>query len=392
MKYDFDRVVDRKNTDSAKWDNLTTLFGNEDVIPMFVADMDFNAPPAVVEAIRNKAAQGIYGYPKKPASYNQSILNWFEKRHGWEVDEEWLSLCPGVLAGLSMALQALSEPGDKVIVQPPVYFPFYRVVENNGRRLTYNPLIFENGRYAMDFEDLAKRADSHTRLMILCNPHNPVGRVWSEDDLEKVGRFCLENNIILLSDEIHSDLLYAGVKHVPTAMISAELAQNTLSFFAPSKTFNLAGLRASVAIIPNQDLRNKYDDQLRRCHMGDNTFGLIALDAAYKHGEEWLEAFLEYQQKNMEFALDYFEEKIPRIKPIRPEGTYMLWLDCRDLGLDDRELGDFMAQKARVGLTPGHIFGPSGSGFQRMIMACSRATLEKALTRIEEAVRSLNLR
>jgi len=389
MKYDFDRVVDRKNTDSAKWDNLTTLFGHEDVIPMFVADMDFNAPPAVVEAVNRKAEQGIYGYPNKPASYNDSIINWFQKRHGWKIEEAWLSSCPGVLAGLSLAIQVLSEPGDKIIVQPPVYFPFFRLIQDNGRRITHNPLVFRDGRYFMDFDDLAEKADRHTRLLILCSPHNPVGRVWNREELERVGEFCRDHNIILLSDEIHSDLCFQGVKHTPLAMISQELAANSISFFAPSKTFNLAGLKASVTIIPNQDLKNRYNDKLRNNHMGDNTFGLVALEAAYKHGEEWLEELLEYQQGNLEFALQYFEEKIPRIKPVKPEGTYMLWLDCRDLGLNDQGLGEFMSRTARVGLTPGHVFGPGGSGFQRLIMACPRATLEQALNRIETAVNGL---
>jgi cystathionine beta-lyase len=284
---------------------------------------------------------------------------------------------------------ALSRPGDGVLVQPPVYYPFFKVIENNGRQVVNNPLILEDGRYHMDFEDLEKRAGENIKLMILCSPANPVGRVWKEEDIQRVGKFCLKNNIILISDEIHSDIVYPHFKHTPTATISKELAQITITCMAPSKTFNLAGLQSSVMIIPDQDLRNTYNQLLNNLNSGmDNVFGMVAFECAYKFGQDWLTEFLIYLHKNLEFTTQYFEERIPRIKVIEPEATYLVWLDCRGLGLNNRELKDFMIKKAKVGLDNGPIFGQGGEGFQRLNIACPRKTLEKGLRRIEAAVNS----
>ncbi|MBW1708919.1 MAG: PatB family C-S lyase, partial [Deltaproteobacteria bacterium] len=380
MKYDFDRVIDRTNTNSAKWDAVEQLFGDKDVLPMWVADMDFQVPTEVIEALKKKAGHGIFGYTFKQPSYYEPFLNWMEKRHGWQIKKEWLTYSPGVVTSLILCVLALTQPGDKVILQPPVYYPFFRVILNNGRQVVNNPLKFENGRYYMDLDDLEKRAGGRTRLMILSSPHNPVGRLWEKEELVKLGEFCVKNDIVLISDEVHSDLVYTGHKHIPTASISEEISLQTITCVAPSKTFNLAGLKSSVIIISDPKLRNQYNVMLGNLGIGmDNSFGLEALKSAYQHGEEWLKQLLEYLQQNMEFTLRYFEEKIPEIKVIKPEATYLLWLDCRKLGFDNKGLKEFMIKKAKVGLDDGPPFGPGGEGFQRINIACPRATLEEGL-------------
>ena len=390
MKYDFDEVIERRNTNSAKWDGVLKLFGDKDVLPMWVADMDFKSPKPVIEALKNKAEEGIYGYPVRPASYYEAFMDWTQKHHGWTVEKEWLTFSPGVVTGLSVLILALSRPGDKVLVQPPVYYPFFELIESNGRQVVNNPLILRDGRYYMDFEDLEKRADGDVKLMILCSPANPVGRVWDEEDLRRVGEFCIKNGIILISDEIHSDIVFPGYRHTPTATLSKELAQITITCMAPSKTFNLAGLRSSVIIIPDQNLRGKYNHFLRRVHIEtDNVFGMAAFESAYKHGQDWLTALLKYLDKNLEFTIKFMEERIPRIKVIKPEATYLVWLDCRSLELENQELKDFMVKKAKVGLDDGPIFGQGGEGFQRLNIACPRKTLEEGLKRIEKAVNDL---
>jgi cystathionine beta-lyase len=389
MDYDFDNVIERRTTNSAKWDGVLKLFGDKDVLPMWVADMDFKAPPPVIEALKQRAEEGIYGYPLRPPSYYDAFIDWTRRHHDWKVEKKWLTFSPGSMTGLSVMILALTRPGDGVIVQPPVYYPFFEVIENNGRQVVNNPLILKNGRYNMDFEDLEKRAGDNAKLMILCSPANPVGRVWKKEDIQRVGKFCLKNNIILISDEIHSDIVYPHFKHTPTATISRELAQITITCMAPSKTFNLAGLKSSVIIIPDQDLRHRYNQFLKniRIHM-DNVFGMAAFESAYKFGEDWLTEFLIYLHKNLEFTIKYFEERIPGIKVIEPEATYLVWLDCRGLGLNTQELKDFMIKKAKVGLDDGPIFGQGGEGFQRLNIACPRKTLEKGLRRIEAAVNS----
>ncbi|MBW2623498.1 MAG: pyridoxal phosphate-dependent aminotransferase [Deltaproteobacteria bacterium] len=390
MKYDFDKIIDRRNSNSAKWDAVEMLFGSKDVLPMWVADMDFDAPAPVIEALTKRAENGIYGYLGRPDSYYEAFINWVKRRHGWTIDRRWLTFSPGVVCGISVAILALSQPGDEVITQPPAYYPFYRLVKNNGRQLVYNPLRLVDGQYRMDFDDLKKKAGPRTRMMILCNPHNPVGRVWEKDDLRQVGEFCLENNIVLISDEIHSDLIHKGHKHVPTASISDEIAQNTIVCMAPSKTFNLAGLKSSAIIIPNKGLRLSFNLMLDSIGIRmDNTFGAVALESAYQYGEDWLEQLLEYLAGNIKFATEFLDQNVPGITAMDLEGTYLLWLDCRELGLSDKALKELMDKKAKVGLDEGPMFGPGGEGFQRLNLACPRATLEDGLTRIERAVKSM---
>ena len=387
---DFDTYIDRRKTNSVKWDGVLKLFGDENVLPMWVADMDFKAPPPVVQALIKRAEHGIYGYPMRPPSFYDAFIDWTLKNHGWAIEKKWLTYSPGVVTALSVMVLALTKPGDKVLLQPPVYYPFFEVIRRNGRRVVDNPLLLRQGRYDMDFEDLERKAREKVKLMILCSPANPVGRVWTYDELKRVGDFCLKNDIVLISDEIHSDIVYPGFKHTPAATVSKEVAQRTITCMAPSKTFNLAGLQSSVIIIPDPELREKYNRLLHNVHIEmDNVFGLAAFESAYRSGQAWLDELKEYLHQNLKFTIEYFEEKIPRIKVIRPEATYLVWFDCRELWLDNRELKDFMIKKAKVGLDDGPIFGQGGEGFQRLNLACPRTTLEQGLKRIEKAVNAL---
>ncbi|MBA3027573.1 MAG: putative C-S lyase [Desulfobacteraceae bacterium] len=390
MNYDFDTVVNRKNTGSAKWDLVAARFKDQDVIPMWVADMDFPTAPSVINALKNKANEGIFGYPLRTESYFSAVMDWLSRRHGWGIQKEWMTSSPGVVTALSLCVLTFTNPGDSVLVQPPVYYPFFRVIETSGRRIKENPLAFDGQRYTMDLDGLEKIKGSRIKLMILSNPHNPVGRVWTENELRRLGEYCVQKDIVLVSDEVHSDLIYKGFKHIPTASISEEIARQTITCIAPSKTFNLAGLKSSVIIIPNEKTRAAYNTTLGNLSLaGDNTFGLAALEAAYKDGEEWLEALLVYLEENLQFCLGWFAEKIPAIKVIRTEGTYLVWLDCRSLHMSSQELDTFFKEKARLWLDDGPMFGQGGEGFQRINIACPRSTLTEALSRIEIAVRGL---
>jgi cystathionine beta-lyase len=390
MKYDFDTPINRKNTGSAKWDLVATRFKDKDVLPMWVADMDFQTAPSVIEALKAKADSGIFGYPLRPEGYYRAVMDWMVQRHGWALEKPWMTTSPGVVTALSLCVLSFTNPGDCVLVQPPVYYPFFRVIETNGRRIMENPLAFDGERYTMDLDGLEKIKGHRIKLMILSNPHNPVGRVWSREELKGLGEYCVKNDIVLVSDEVHSDLIYKGYKHIPTASVSEEIARQTLTCIAPSKTFNLAGLKSSVIIIPNEKLRSAYNTTLGNLSLGgDNTFGLAALEAAYQDGEEWVDALLDYLEENLALCLDWFRDNIPEIKVIRPEGTYLVWLDCRKLKMTNEELDAFFKEKARLWLDDGPMFGEGGQGFQRINIACPRSTLIKALDRIEKAVREL---
>ena len=390
MKYDFDTVINRKNTCSAKWDMVPVRFkdADADVLPMWVADMDFATAPPVVEALKEKAAAGIFGYPLRPKGYYDAVINWMADRHRWQIQKEWMTNSPGVVTALSLCVLTFTDPGDYVLVQPPVYYPFFRVIETNGRRIMENPLRFEDGRYSMDLESLYKIKNPRIRMMIISSPHNPVGRVWTENELRKLGEYCVEKDIVLVSDEVHSDLIYKGYKHIPTASLSEEINRQTITCIAPSKTFNLAGLKSSVLIIADEKLRNRYNTTLGNLALGgDNTFGLCALEAAYARGGEWLDELLAYLEENRRLLISFISEKIPEIKVIEPEGTYLVWLDCRGLKMDNAALDAFFREKACLWLDDGPLFGNGGDGFQRMNIACPRSTLAEALRRIESAVR-----
>lgn len=390
MKYDFDKSIDRFGTSSVKWDYLDRVFGNKEVLPLWVADMDFEIPQPVVDAVVKRAQHGIYGYTEKPASFYASMTNWMDKRHGWSIKREWIAVCPGVVPALCFSILSFTEPGDKVLLQSPVYHPFFSSIEENGRVVVNNRLKQENGRYEMDFEDLEAKLGSGVKIMLLCNPHNPVGRVWSREELQKVGELCARYDVMIISDEIHCDLVYSGFTHIPAASVSEELAQRTVTCIAPSKTFNIAGLSTSAVVIPNNAIRNKFKGTMKRLGIEmSNLFGITALEAAYAQGEEWLDQVLAYLEDNLDFLVDYISSSIPQIKVSKPQGTYLAWLDCRELGMSQKDLVDFFINKAGVGLNDGAAFGEDGEGFMRINIACPRSLLAEALKRMEQAVKSL---
>lgn len=389
MNYNFDQIINRNNTISYKWDQNEKLFGGQDVLPMWVADMDFTAPPEVVEVLKNRAEHGIYGYSFKPDSYYDAMIQWIFRRHRWQVQKDWISSSPGVVTALSILVSTLTEPGDKVLIQSPVYPPFYHVVGRNQRELVVHELKLNEGQYIMDFEVLEKQFQSGIKMMLLCSPHNPVGRVWTKEELERLGELCVKHQVIVVADEIHADLVYPGHTHYPLATISESLLQQTVTCMAPSKTFNLAGLQSSIVIIPNSTLRGQYNDKLMTLNLeGENYFAVGAVEAAYRYGEPWLNALIQYLEQNLDLVLDTFRDRIPEIKVIKPEGTYLVWLDCRSLGLNARELAVFMSKEAKVGLNQGTTFGTDGEGFVRMNIACPRSILVEGLNRIEKAVKS----
>lgn len=388
MGFNFDKGIDRRNTNSIKWDFVSKYYGTDDVLPMWVADMDFPAPEPVINAIKRRAEHGAYGYTDMAESFYDSIIGWMNRRHQWDIKKDWIVYTPGVVPAVNMAIMAYTNPGDKVIIQSPVYFPFFEAVKSNERELIDNQLVLKNGRYEMDFENLEKNIDEKTKLLILCSPHNPVGRVWSKEELLRLGEICIKNNIIIVSDEIHSDIIYGDNRHLPLGSLSEELLNNTITCMAPSKTFNVAGLAASAIIIPDKGLRTKFKDIINRVHIGmANTFGAVALEACYNHGEEWLEELLNYLQENVLYVEKFIEKNIPEIGVKKPEGTYLMWLDFRKLGFNAKQLKEFMIKEAKVALNDGITFGPGGEGFQRMNIACPRSTIKEGLERIERAVR-----
>jgi cystathionine beta-lyase len=400
MKYDFDTEIDRRNTNAVKWEYIQEgedllawertgrCFGADRTLPMWVADMDFACPQPVIDALVARAQHGIFGYTVPTEAYYNAVAHWMQHRHGWQIACEWICTTPGVVPALNMLVSTFVSPGEKVLIQPPVYYPFYSAVQNHGAMLVTNPLLYEGGRYRMDFADLeAKAADPQVKMAILCSPHNPVGRVWSREELRRFGEICLAHDVLVVSDEIHGDLMLHGRPFTPYAGIGDDLAQRCIICTAPSKTFNLAGLGVSNIIIPNAELRARFEKTMS-CHglFGINAFGVVATEAAYNHGEAWLDQALEYIAGNLAYLEDYIARRIPEITIIPPEGTYLVWLDCRGLGLDKWALKRLMLNEARVYLDEGFIFGPEGEGFERINIACPRALLAEALQRIEAAI------
>lgn len=385
--YNFDERIDRTQTNSIKYDGRKMFFGNADLLPLWVADMDFRTPDFIVDAVKKRAEHEIFGYTFRAESYNQSIVNWLKRRHNWEIKPDWISFSPGVVAGLTLAIEAFSKPGDGVIVQPPVYFPFFDSVKGTGREMIENPLRLENGRYYFDLEDLKSKITPTTRLLLLSNPHNPGGMAWNEKELTELAKICLENKILIISDEIHSDLIFDGFKHTPLAGISEEIAQNCVICMAPSKTFNTAGLTTSFLVIPNKRHFVAYERVMRlpHLHMG-NIFGTVALEAAYTHGEEWLSQLIQYLQGNYTFLEQFFNDHLPEVKVMRPEATYLIWLDFSAFRLTDEVLNQKLIDNG-IGLNRGVQFGKQGSGYMRINIGCPRSILEEALIRIENTFR-----
>lgn len=387
MNYDFDTVFDRAATDSIKWAGRADLPEIKDLLPLWVADMDFACPPEVVEAVKARAEHPIYGYPVRPDSYYRSVIDWMRRRHGWNIQKDWIEFAPGVVPALNFAVQAFSEPGDGIVIQPPVYMPFRLAILKNGRRLIENPLVMKNGRYAMDLKSLDARIDGRTKAFMLCSPHNPVGRVWERKELEELAEFCRARKLVLISDEIHSDLVIGGARHICAASISAEAADITVTLTAPNKTFNIAGLAMANVVASNPRLRGKFAAAVDRSGISVSPiFGNIAVETAYEKGEEWLKQLLAYLSDNYALVREFFAAKLPELKLHSLEGTYLAWIDCSALGLDDQALKDFFLTRARVWLDEGTKFGSGGSGFMRLNIACPRSTLREALGRIEAAV------
>lgn len=388
-KYDFDEIIDRRNTGSAKWDALEQRFGDSDLLPLWVADMDFRAPQPIVDALVARSKHGVYGYTTFLPPYFDSVISWFKRRYDWEIKKEWMVFTPGVIPAINWAIQGFTNPGDKVIVQPPVYYPFFGAIESNGRHALHNPLKFENNRYEMDFEDLKEKVkDPKARMLILCNPHNPVGRVWNKEELKSLGEICVENDILVVSDEIHSDLRYPGVKYTNFASISDDFANNSITCTSITKTFNLAGLKISNIFIPNAKIRQRFDNAAGASGKSmPNAFAAEALQAAYNHCEGWLDQLLEYLAGNLKFLKDFVRENIPEVKVVEPEGTYLVWMDFRKIEPDPTKLEKLILQDAKVALDEGYIFRLGGDGFERINLACPRSILNKALTQIAAAVK-----
>lgn len=390
MKYNFDEIVDRKNTDSVKWNNLKAVFGKDDLLPMWVADMDFKAPNEIIEAFKDRVNHGVFGYTWIQDSFFDSIIYWIKKRFNWEIQKEWIIFIPGVIPGISLGIRELTKEGEKVLIQPPVYPPFYEVINNNNRIVNKNPLKEYGEKFVIDYEDLKNKIDEKTKLMILCNPHNPVGRVWSKDELEKLEEILVKKDLTIICDEIHSDFILKGYKHISLATISKELEQRTITLMAPSKTFNIPGLATAFAIIPNNTIRQKYQQAIKALRIDSITvFGALGLETAYYKGEKWLEELIKYIEDNINYTLSYINNNISEIKAYRPEGTYLVWLDFRKLNKTADEIYTALIEIGKVALNDGRQYGEEGEGFFRLNVGCPRPTLEEGLSRIEKTVKSL---
>ena len=388
MKYDFDHIVDRRGSGCVKYDDRSA-FGNADIIPLWIADMDFEAPDFICDAIARRAAHRVFGYGMRSESYYRAIMSWVKRRNGWDIDGNWLDFTPGVVAGFVFALRALSAPGDGIVIMPPVYPPFAAQIKANDRRVVENPLVPEAGNYRIDFDDLDRKLEQAT-VLLLCNPHNPTGRVFTTQELTRIAALCRKHGVHIVSDEIHSDLIFHGKKHIPTASLSPEIAANVVTGISGTKTFNLAGLQASAVVFPNRHKKETFDRFWMNMDIHrNNAFSVTAMETAFREGEEWLDQLLPYLSENFDFVVNYCERHIPKIKTYAPDATYLMWLDCRALGLSNQELHDFMIQNARLGLNDGCAFGRSLNGFMRLNAACPRSVLERALHQLEAAVNSL---
>ena len=388
MKYNFDEIIPRRGTNSYKWDTPE----EENVLPMWVADMDFRTAPAIIETLRRRVEHGIFGYTKVPQNYYDAIVSWFINRHQWEIDSQWIIYTSGVVPAISAIIKAMTIPGDKIIVQTPVYNCFYSSIRNNGCRMIANNLIYQEGRYTIDFDDLElKAADPETKLLLLCNPHNPVGRVWTREELTSLADICLRHHVYVISDEIHGDFVWQGHEQTPYASISEEACLHSMMCTAPSKTFNLAGMATSNLFIPDPEMRRKFRSELLDVGQENmNRLGLFACRAAYEGGGEWLDQLIGYLAGNLALVRDFCKNRVPQIQLVEPEGTYLAWLDCRELGMTDDELMAFFSDEAKVWLDPGKHSGEQGSGFMRFNLGSSRSVIAQALDQIEAAWKKRN--
>ena len=392
MKYCFDEKIDRSKNHSAKWTELGKKFGTDDLFPMWIADMDIKTAPEIVQAMKEKVEQEIFGYVYRPDSYYKSAAEWLERRFGYKISEKTLIHSPGVVPSLSILVKLMTNEDEKILIQTPVYYPFAETIKDNNRTLVTNELVRdENGYYTMNFDDLEEKlSDEKVTLFILCSPHNPVGRVWKKEELAKVGELCLKYNVRIIADEIWRDIIMPGVVHTPMASISKEIEDITVTCFSPTKTFNIAGLQASFATFPRKEELERFDRELGILDIKrNNPFSLVAFETAYTKCDEWVNQLNEFLSSNMDYAIDFIKNRIPEVKICKAEGTYLLWLDFSSLGFTKEELSEFMKREAKVAMDDGYWFGDNGIGYERMNIACPRYMLEEGLTRIEKAVKSL---
>lgn len=386
MKYDFDELVPRRGTNSYKWDTVK----DEDVLPMWVADMDFRTAPAIVGALQKRVEHGIFGYTKVPSAYYEAVINWFRRRHAWLIEKEWIVYTTGVVPAISAIVKALTVPGDRVLVQTPVYNCFFSSIRNNGCEAVANPLIYANGTYRIDYDDLERKAaDPKVKLLLLCNPHNPVGRVWTRQELRRIGEICIRNRVLVVADEIHCELVFSGHVYIPFASISEDFREHSVTCISPSKAFNLAGLQIANIVAADTDVRMKIDKAININEVCDvNPFGVEALIAAYNRGEDWLEELKHYLSVNYNYLRAYFDEYLPEFPVVMLEGTYLVWVDCRGVGLSSREIADILLGKEKVWVNPGSLYGEAGEGFIRLNIACPRKKLIEGLNRLERGLKS----
>lgn len=386
--YDFDKIVDRTGSGDLKHEVLAERYGRADLLPLWVADMDFETPEFITDALRRRLEHSLFGYTVEPKDYWPTVQKWIKDHHGWDVKREWLSYIPGIVKGIGMVINVFTKPDEKVIIQPPVYHPFRLTPEGNGREVVYNPLKENSdGSYSMDFDNLEEVADDKCKVLILSNPHNPAGIVWDKDTLARLAEFCYDHNILVISDEIHCDMALWGNTHVPFATASDKAAQCSITFGAPSKTFNIAGIVSSYSIIPNDEIRNRFYTWLAANELNEAPmFSPIATIAAFRNGEQWRKAMLHYVEQNILFMEEYCKTHLPKIKPLRPEASFLVWLDCRALGLNHEQLIDLFVNKAHLALNDGEMFGKGGAGFMRVNVGTPRAILTKALEQLTKAV------
>lgn len=386
-KYNFDQVIERRGTNALKTDVLKERYGKDNLIPLWVADMDFLSPPAITEAIIERAKHGIFGYTCPSTEYYQSIIKWVDKRHNWKLEQEWISFIPGIVKGIAFVIDCFTNKENSIIIQPPVYHPFRLVPEMHQRSLINNNLVLEAGHYKMDLDDLKKQIDPKSKILILCNPHNPGGRVWTKQELIDLAEICYDNNILVISDEIHSDLVYKEHTHIPFASVSEKAAQNSITFMAPSKTFNIAGIVSSFSVIPNDKLRAKFHSYLKKSELEEgHIFAYIAAQTAYEKGGEWLDEAKEYIWQNILFVDSFIKRNIPQIKVMLPEASFLVWLDCRELGLSQKDLVSLFVNDAHLALNDGSMFGARGEGFMRINVGSPRSIIEKALNNLKTAI------
>jgi cysteine-S-conjugate beta-lyase len=384
----FDKIVNRFGTDSLKYDMLIKVFGTTDLLPLWVADMDFASPDFILDAIRKRCDQSVLGYTITPESWYEAICSWLKRRHGWNINRKDIGFIPGIVSGIGLAIQCFTKPGDKILIQTPVYPPFMSMPKKNGCEIVINQLVYKEGKFSIDFNDFEKKAASGCKMFILCSPHNPGGRVWSVNELERMAEICLRYGIIIVSDEIHADLTLPGFKHHPTASLNPEIAKNVITLMAPSKTFNIPGLSSSFFVANDASLRKKFSDYLDSAELSEgNIFAISAATAAFEKGDEWLDQLTAYLLKNIQYVDNFLKADIPEISICMPQASFLIWLDCRNLHLSDNELHQFFIKKAKLGLNQGISFGPGGEGFMRMNIGCTAATVHKAMEQLKSAVK-----